>query len=281
MNFNDVTKPYLIGEIGLNHVGDMQLVKRLVDATFATGWDSVKFQKRNPDVCVPESQKSIMRDTPWGRISYIEYKHRIELTKENYDYIDSYCREKPIEWSASVWDVDSLEFITSYDVPYIKIPSALNTDYELLRLACQTKKPLIVSTGMCELEELDEMVNLLSKHSSNFCILHTNSAYPCEHADLNLSLIPYYMGRYGCPVGYSGHERDVEPSVMAVALGAKVVERHITVGHDLWGTDQASSLEPSGMHTLRKRCDAVSVVMGTPKKILFDSERVFKVKLKG
>ena len=148
IDFRKLTEPYLVAEIGINHNGDLQIAKKLIDATFACGWDCVKFQKKTPEICVPDHQKNVMRETPWGKITYLEYKHKIEFSKKEYDYIDNYCKEKPIHWSASVWDIPSLEFLMKYNVPFIKIPSAKLNEKKLLMEACKTGKTLIVSTGM-------------------------------------------------------------------------------------------------------------------------------------
>jgi len=280
IDLNNLKSPYFIGEIGINHNADMQIVKKLIDGAFSCGWDSVKFQKRNPEKSTPKEQRDVMRITPWGEMKYIDYKHKIELEKEEYDFIDDYCNQKPISWSASPWDYDSVDFLSNYDIPYIKIPSALNTNFEMVEYICKSGVPIIASTGMSSLEETDNLVNILNKYSSNFAILHTNSSYPCSHSDLNLSLIPFMKERYKCTVGYSGHEEDVEPSVIAYALGAEIIERHITIDRTLWGTDQKNSLEMNGMFTLKKRCETVSKVIGSPIKKIQESEIPFMKKLK-
>ena len=243
--------PYLIGEIGINHNGDINIAKKLIDATNACGWDCAKFQKRNPDICVPDHQKHIERDTPWGKMSYIDYKYKVEFEKEEFDTINNYCLNKPLSWTVSVWDLDSLNFIREYDVPFIKIPSAHNTNKELIQEVAQSKIPLIISTGMSNWKIIDEAVELIAKYSDNYAILHCNSTYPAPHQELNLNVIPIMKERYDCIVGYSGHEYDLEPSVLAAALGAQIIERHITIDHDMWGTDQKSSLEVHAMDLLR------------------------------
>ena len=164
VNFKDLAHPYFIGEIGINHNGDIQIAKKLMDAVSATGWDCAKFQKRNPDVCVPEHQKEVMRDTPWGRMRYIDYKHHIEFGDEEFGYIDRYAKEKPIHWTASAWDMDSLEFLLKYEVPFVKIASALITDLDLLAETSKSGTPVVMSTGMSTLKEVDEAVNQIMKH---------------------------------------------------------------------------------------------------------------------
>jgi len=280
VDFEHLNKPYFIGEIGINHNGDMQIAKKLMDAVFACNWDCAKFQKRNPDVCVPESQKKVMRDTPWGKMTYLDYKYKIEFGKKEYDYIDTYCKEKPLDWTASVWDLDSLNFILDYDVPFIKIPSALLTNLALLKEAAQTNVPLVVSTGMSTFEEIDTAINLILKYGARPILMHTNSSYPTPPGEINLNLIPVLKNRFDCIIGYSGHEYDLEPSVIAVALGAQVIERHITLSHDLWGTDQKSSLEVSAMDLLLKRTRDVRIVLGSSDKTVTPSELPIREKLR-
>lgn len=281
IDFKKLDKPYLIAEIGINHNGDLNIAKKLIDATHATSWDCAKFQKRNPDLAVPEKQKSVVRQTPWGEMTYLDYKYRVEFEKNEYDFIDKYCREKPIDWSASVWDLDSVQFIADYDIPFVKIPSAMLTRTELITELSKTKIPLLVSTGMSTLEEVDTTVNLLEKYAGSYAIMHTNSAYPSKLEDLNLNLIPFYQKRYNCPVGYSGHEYDLTPTVLAVALGANIIERHVTIDREMWGTDQKASVEIMGMDMLKKRIDEVAIVMGDGVKRISETEIPIREKLRG
>jgi N-acetylneuraminate synthase len=279
--FENLNEPYFIGEIGINHNGDVQIAKKLIDGIFACNWNCAKFQKRNPDVAVPEAQKGVMRDTPWGRMTYLQYKYKVEFGKEQYDYITRYCAEKPLDWSASVWDMDSLEFLAQYKVPFIKLPSAMLTNDKLMAESAKTKIPLIISTGMSSLEEVDHAVNLVLKHGPAPVIMHTNSSYPTPREELNLSLIPFLKNRYGGVIGYSGHEPDLEPTVIAVSLGATVIERHITLSHDMWGTDQKASLEILGMDMLRKRAKDIKAMFGSPEKKITKSEIPMREKLRG
>lgn len=282
VNFKDLKKPYLIAEIGINHNGDLQIAKRLIDAAFACGWDCVKFQKREPDICVPEHQKNVEKDTPWGKMTYLEYKKKIEFDKEQYDYIDKYCKEKKIEWTASVWDLPSLEFISKYDVPFIKIPSAKITEKDLITAAAKTGKPIIISTGMSTLEEIDQAIGILKEYAPNrHLLMHCNSAYPAPQNELNINCVKSFQEKYNCPIGYSGHEYDLEASVFAVILGAKAVERHITIDHTMWGTDQAASLEVTGMDILRKRIEAIPILLGSAEKKITESEIPIRKKLRG
>jgi N-acetylneuraminate synthase len=279
--FEHLKHPYFIGEIGINHNGDLSIARKLIDAVNACNWNCAKFQKRNPDKAVPEHQKNVPRDTPWGRMTYLEYKRRVELSRSDYDEIDRYCREKPLDWTASIWDLDSLQFLLAYDVPFLKIPSAMLTNDELVSEAASSGKPLVVSTGMSELEEVDHAINLIVAKGMKPVVMHTNSSYPTPRAELNLSVIPVLKERYDCVVGYSGHESDLEPTVLAVALGARVVERHITLSHDMWGTDQKWSLEVLAMDMLRKRCAEIDVMLGMSLKQVTPSEIEVRRKLRG
>lgn len=273
---------YMVAEIGLNHNGDLQIAKKLIDAAFACNWQCVKFQKRTPEICVPEHQKNVPRDTPWGRMTYLEYRYRVEFGEKEYDYIDMYCREKPILWTASVWDLRSLDFLLQYDVPFIKIPSAELTEETLLKKACLSGRPIVLSTGMSSIDEIDRAVEILEAHSKgNYILMHTNSNYPAPPEELNLLTIPFLKERYKCIVGYSGHEYDLEPSVVAVALGAKMVERHITLDHTMWGSDHFASLEVHAMDMLCKRIKGVNVFLGDGLKRITEREMEVRKKLRG
>jgi N-acetylneuraminate synthase len=279
---NETSMPYLIAEIGINHNGDIQIAKKLIDAANATGWHAVKFQKRCPDIAVPEAQKSVMRDTPWGRMTYLEYKKHVEFEKPEYDYIDKYCAEKPIAWSASPWDMPSLQFLLEYDIPFIKIASATNDNEDILIEACKSGKPLIVSTGMSTMDEIDHTVDMLEKYGNgDYILLHTNSSYPAKEEELNLMVMNTLKERYHCLVGYSGHEMNLEPTVVAAALGAKVIERHVTLSHNMWGTDQKASLEVHAMDMLQKRISGVVQAVGDGEKRLYEDEMAVRQKLRG
>jgi N-acetylneuraminate synthase len=281
VDFNNLEKVYMIAEIGINHNGDMGIAKRLIDGTFAVGWDCVKFQKRNPDVCVPEEQKNVPKETPWGKMTYLEYKKRMEFEKKEFDYIDGYCKEKPIDWTTSVWDLDSLEFMKQYKVPYLKIPSAHLTNDELLIASAKTEIPILLSTGMSTIEETDKAVELLKKHANQFALLVCNSAYPAKIDELNLRQIPKLKERYDCVIGYSGHEFGLDSTTMAVALGAQIIERHITIDHAMWGTDQSASVEIQGMDKLAKQIRSVPKMLGDGEKKVFESELSARKKLRG
>lgn len=267
--------PYLIGEAGINHNSDIQIAKKLIDASFSCEWDCIKFQKRTPDTCVPENQKNIIRETPWGQMTYLEYKKKIEFNRAQYDYISQYCKEKPIDWSASIWDIDSLKFMDRYDIPFIKIPSALLTDSDVLYYASISFDTIILSTGMSTLEEIDKAVNTILKHNNNLILLHCNSSYPSPIQDVNLLMIPRLKERYNLDIGFSDHTYGLEASLAATVLGAKVIERHITLSHNMWGTDQKSSLEVHAMCMLKKRLAEIGVMMGDGiKKVTQDEEKI-------
>ena len=274
--------PYMIAEIGINHNGDLQIAKRLIDAAFATKWNCVKFQKREPDLAVPEAQKNVPRSTPWGEMTYLEYKKRVEFGKEQYDYIDTYCREKPIDWTASPWDIPSLRFLLQYDIPFLKIASATITNDEIMTEAAKSGKPIVMSTGMSTIDEIDHAVEILEKYAGkNYILMHTNSSYPTDQDDINLKMIPALKERYNCLVGYSGHEKDLEPSVAATVMGAVMIERHVTLSHEMWGTDQAASLEVPAMGMLAGRIRNIRAIMGTGEKILSEKELAVRKKLRG
>lgn len=272
-------KTYIIAEIGINHNGSMEIAKKLIDIAKTAGCDAVKFQKRNPDVCVPEHQKNVMRDTPWGTMTYLEYKYKIEFEKKEYDEIDRYCKERDIAWSASPWDIDSLEFLSQYDIPFIKLPSAMLTNKELLQKTKETGKKIILSTGMSTIEEIDEAVDILK--GSDFALLHCNSTYPCPVEELNLSCIKTMKERYQCQVGYSGHEFRLGTTVAAIYLGAEILERHITLDRTMWGTDHLSSIEPQGLIKLVKGVRELEDAHGDGIIGVTESELPFRKKLRG
>lgn len=283
-------RTYVIAEIGINHNGDLNIAKRLIDIAAAAGCDSVKFQKRNPDVCVPEDEKSKIRETPWGKMTYLEYKYKVEFGKEEYDEIDVYCKERNIDWSASPWDLDSLEFLMQYDIPYIKIPSAMLTNDELLLAARDTDKKVILSTGMSTREEIDHAVILLKskvvvepyyEKAGNFVLLHCNSTYPAPIEELNLRAIKTLKERYNCEVGYSGHEFRLSPSVAATYLGASVIERHITLDRSMWGSDQLSSVEPQGLFKLMSGIRELEQARGDGEIKVTESEKKVRKHLRG
>jgi N-acetylneuraminate synthase len=274
-------KTYIIAEIGINHNGDLDIAKRLIDIASLSGCDAVKFQKRNPDICVPEHQKNVMRDTPWGTMTYLEYKYKVEFEKTEYDEIDRYCKEKGIAWSASPWDLDSLKFLTQYDLPFIKLPSAMLTNYELVEACAKSGKRVILSTGMSTEEEIDVAVDVIKRFTSDFAILHCNSTYPAPLNELNLYTIKTLKDKYNCEVGYSGHEFRIGTTVASVYLGATIIERHITLDRTMWGTDHLSSVEPQGLIKLVKGIRELEEAFGDGIIQVTESEKIIRNKLRG
>lgn len=269
---------YLVAEIGINHNGNLEIAKQLIDLAKSCGCDAVKFQKRTPDLCVPKSQWDLPRETPWGIVSYIEYKRRIEFGEEDYAAIDAHCREREIPWFASCWDVPSVDFIERFAPPCYKVPSASLTDDDLLLHTAAKERPILLSTGMSTLEQIDHAVSLLPHE--RLVVLQACSTYPAKYEELNLRVIPALRERFGIPIGYSGHESGIASTVAAVALGASVVERHITLDRSMWGTDHAASLGPSGLQKLVRDIRLVEAALGDGRKRVFDSELAIMKKLR-
>ena len=269
---------YVVAEIGINHNGDMEIVKRLIDAAHRAGVDAVKFQKRTPELCVPPDQQKRKRETPWGYITYLEYRHKVEFEAAEYQEIDQYCRQKGIAWFASVWDETSVDFLESFDPVVYKIPSASLTDHDLLRHVRKTGRPVILSTGMSTMVEIQAAVDVLG--TEDLLITHATSTYPCEPEELNLQMIQTLKETYPCPIGYSGHEVGLIPTVVAVSLGACLVERHITLDRAMWGSDQAASVEPGGFRRLVKYIRVTEASLGDGVKHVYDSENSSLQKLR-
>ena len=262
---------YIIGEIGINHNGDIDVAKKLMEVAKNAGADAVKFQKRTPELCVPEHQRTQMRDTPWGYITYLDYRYKVEFGEEAYTEIDRFAKEIGIDWFASSWDIPSLEFIERFNPPAHKLPSALLTDLELLRAYRATGKPLIVSTGMSTLNEIKAALEIIGEE--NLILCHTTSSYPCPPEELNLRMLQTLREMTSlCPIGYSGHEVGLVPSAVAVALGACLVERHITLDRAMWGSDQSASVEPQGLASLVKYIRVTERSLGDGVKRVYDSE---------
>tara|TARA_Y100001938_G_scaffold150550_1_gene242010 strand:+ start:3302 stop:4138 length:837 start_codon:yes stop_codon:yes gene_type:complete len=276
-------KTYIIAEIGINHQGDINIAKRLIDIAAASGCDAVKFQKRNPDICVPEEQKSKPRKWQGQDMTYLEYKYKVEFGKEEYDEIDRYCKQQGIAWSASPWDLDSLEFLMQYDLPFIKLPSAMLTNDKLLEACKKTNKKTIISTGMSTLEEIKHAVSILDGHERKhlYAILHCNSTYPAPLDELNLSAIQTLKNKFQCEVGYSGHEFRLGTSVAAVYLGASIIERHITLDRTMEGSDHLSSVEPQGLFKLVSGVRELERAYGDGIIQVTESEKPVRKKLRG
>lgn len=267
----------IIAEIGINHNGDLSLAKKLIDVAVIAGCDYVKFQKRDPDLCVPERQKNKPKYTPWGEMTYLEYKHKIEFNHEQYEEIFDYCDSKKIKCFASVWDIDSVDFMCRY-TDIAKIPSALITDLKLCEYARFKNEKLLISTGMSTEEEVQACVESCSPD----VIFHTNSTYPSPVSELNLSYINWLKDKYPHSIiGYSGHEYGLVPTFAAVVMGAKYIERHITLDRTMWGSDQMSSVEPAGLIKLIKGIRDIESSLGTasPRKLL-NSEKEKKRNLR-
>ncbi|MEV1246749.1 N-acetylneuraminate synthase family protein [Nonomuraea sp. NPDC049750] len=269
---------YVIGEIGINHNGDLDLARRLIDVAADAGCQAVKFQKRTPAICVPEAQKGQIRQTPWGEMTYLEYKERTEFGYDEYRQIAKYCDERGLHWFASPWDVPSIDFLEEMDVVAHKIASASVADHELLRALAATGKPLMLSTGMSTLSEIDQAVEILG--TDKLIMMHATSTYPLPPEEANLRTITTLKERYGVPVGYSGHERGLQISLAAVTLGAVCVERHITLDRTMWGSDHAASLEPSGLEHLVRDIRIIEQAMGDGVKRVFPGEEAPKARLR-
>jgi sialic acid synthase SpsE len=269
---------YIIAEIGINHNGDIAIAKQLMDVAVETGCDAVKFQKRTPEICVPEEQKSIPRETPWGTMTYFEYKKRIEFEQPEFEQIDAYAKKIGIDWFASPWDVPSVDFLEGFNVPCQKIASACLTDSELLTAINKTRTTTILSTGMSSIEEIDKAVSLLD--NVPLAIAQATSTYPAEASELNLRALQTFAEKYKVPVGYSGHERGLQVTIAAVALGATFIERHITLDRSMWGTDHSASLEPEGLKKLVRDIRIIELALGDGKKKVYDSEIPIRAKLR-
>lgn len=272
-------KTYLIGEIGINHNGSIDIAKDLIINAKKSGFNAVKFQKRTPEICVPENQKNKIRSTPWGEITYLDYKKKIEFGKEEYEIIDRLCKEIKIDWFASAWDVESVDFIHEFDPICYKIASANLTDKKLLKKIKEKNKPIILSTGMSTINEIEEAVSLLK--NTDLLIAHSTSAYPCPYDELNLNMIKTLRKKYPTiPIGYSGHENGISSTVCAVAMGACHIERHITLNRTFWGTDHSASLEMRGMEILCRDIRNLELAVGDGIKKVYDSERPIIEKLR-
>jgi N-acetylneuraminate synthase len=270
---------FIIAEIGINHNGDLDIAKKMIDGAVHAGADAVKFQKRTPDVATPPEQQKQMRETPWGYITYLDYRYKVEFNEEQYCEIDRYCREKGIAWMVSVWDEPSVDFMEKFDTPAYKIPSASLTDTKLIRKARSTGKPLILSTGMSTMEQIYQGVQVAGEE--NLVVMHCTSTYPCEPEELNLKMVQTLRGEFpNIPIGYSGHEVGLVPSAVAVAFGACMVERHLTLDRAMWGSDQAASVEPGGFERLVKYIRVTEASLGDGVKKVYVSEQSSLKKLR-
>jgi N-acetylneuraminate synthase len=276
---NDVL---IIGEIGINHNGSIDIAKQIIDIAVDAGCDMVKFQKRTPELCVPDDQKNVMRDTPWGHMTYLEYKQRIEFGKPEYDEIDRYCKAKGVDWFASSWDLESQKFLQQYNLKYNKIASAMLTYEELLNMVAIEGKHTFISTGMSTMDEVYKAGELFIEKDCPFTIMACTSTYPCDVSECNIRFVETLKKAYpeSIGIGYSGHEKGILPTALAVALGATVIERHITIDRTMWGSDHAASLGPDGINRLCRDIRNVSKILGDGIKIVYDSEKPIKQKLR-
>ncbi len=270
---------YIIAEIGINHNGSLATAKKMIEGAIFAGCDAVKFQKRTPELCVPRDQWEIERDTPWGRMTYIEYRHKIEFGQDEFAEINRFCQERGIDWFASCWDEESVKFIDQFEPALYKAASASLTDHNLLKMKKATGKPLMISTGMSERAEIDNAIAAVG--TDNLLVAHSTSAYPCPVEELNLRMIQTLQNDLpGVPIGYSGHEVGLAPTWAAVALGASFIERHITLDRAMWGSDQAASVEIMGLHNLTRNIRDIEKALGDGVKRVYESELKARQKLR-
>jgi N-acetylneuraminate synthase len=270
---------FVVAEIGINHNGSLDLARRLIDGACLAGADAVKFQKRTPEACVPREQWQLERDTPWGRMTYIDYRRRVEFGRREFEAIDRHCRERGLLWFASAWDEEAVDFLEAFDPPCYKAASASLTDHALLGRMHATGRPLMLSTGMSTAAEIDAAVAAVGRE--RLLLAHSTSSYPCPVADLNLRMLGTLRAQYPqCPVGYSGHETGLAPTWAAVALGATFVERHITLDRAMWGSDQAASVEISGLIRLIANIRDVEAALGDGVKRVYPGELGPRAKLR-
>ena len=270
---------FVIAEVGINHNGDMSVAKQLIDMAVDTGCDAVKFQKRTIDLVYTTEVLDASRESPWGNTQR-DQKQGLEFTLEQYQEIDRYCRDKGILWSASAWDIPSLEFLEGFNPPFHKIASAMLTHRPFVEAVAAKGRLTLVSTGMATIEIIDEVVGIFKSAGTPFVLLHTVSTYPSPESDLNLSMIHTLLERYKVPVGYSGHEPSVSPSIVAAVLGATVIERHITIDRSMYGSDQAASLEANGLRQLVTTLRKIPGMLGTGEKDWAPGEKAVAEKLR-
>lgn len=269
---------YIVAEIGINHNGDIDTAIDMIIKAKETGADAVKFQKRTPELCVPMDQRNLMRETPWGYISYMEYRERMEFGLAEYQAIDTLCKELEIDWFVSIWDEPSVDFMETFSPICYKIPSASLTDEKLLKKVKSTKRPLILSTGMSTFNQIRKSVDLTGQ--DQLVITHSTSSYPCDPNELNLKMIETLRGKFESPIGYSGHEVGLITSVVAVAMGASLIERHFTLDRAMWGSDQSASVEPGGFRLLVKYIRVTEMALGDGVKRVYESEQSSLKKLR-
>ncbi len=274
-----MSKIFIIAEIGINHNGDIELAKKLIDMAKRAGCDAVKFQKRDINEVYTKEFLSGLRESPWGK-TQLDQKKGLEFSFENYREIDSYCKKKEIIWFASAWDIKSLKFLDRFNLKYQKIASAMITNLEFLQEVAKRKKYTFISTGMCTLDDIDKAIKIFIDHDCDFELMHSVSTYPANESDLNLNVINTLKKKYKCKVGYSGHEPSVSPSLIACVIGATSLERHITLDRASYGSDQSASLEESGLLQLVRTIRKLTLVMGDGIKTFIDEEKKVAKKLR-
>ena len=275
-----IKKPVLIAEIGINHNGSIKIAKKLIDLAKKYNFDFVKFQKRDLNICIPDFQKNITRETPWGLISYYEYKKKLEFDLNDYEELDLYCKKSKVKWFASSWDEKSQLLMRKFNFSCNKIASAMITNIKFLEIVSSEKKLTFISTGMCNLSDIKKAISVFKKNNCPFILLHCVSTYPCPDEKLNLLMIPKLKKLFKCRVGYSGHESSVSPSILAWHLGACVIERHITLDRAMWGTDQAASLSEEGIKNLTTIINKTPSILGNGVKKFTESEKKISKKFR-
>ncbi len=273
-------KPYLIAEIGINHNGSITLAKKLIDLAKKYNFNAVKFQKRDLDICIPENQKNVIRNTPWGEMTYLNYKKKIEFGEKEFKIISQYCKKIKMDWFCSPWDVNSLKFLKKFNTKYNKVASAMLTNWELVELIAKEKKLTFISTGMSEMKDIKKAIKIFKRNKCDFVLMHCVSTYPCPEEELNLNLIRTLKQKFKCKIGYSGHESSVSPSIAAWFLGANYIERHITLDRSMFGTDQAASLSEPGIRNLTLTLSKFPAIFGNGKKTISKGEKNLLKKFK-
>jgi len=276
---NNIEKIFIIAEIGINHNGDINLAKKLMKQAKDAGCDAVKFQKRTIDIVYTDSFLKEKRESPWGTTQR-EQKEGLEFNENEYRQIDSYSKELGILWFASAWDIPSQDFLKEFNLSYNKIASAMITNLEFVEHVAKEQKHTFVSTGMTSLEDVDKAIDIFKKHDCPITVMHTNSEYPSPEENLNLRTIQTLQKRYNVPVGYSGHETSISPSIVAASIGAVAIERHITLDRASYGSDQSASLEITGLRNLVETIRKVPIVLGDGKKVITDQEKIIAKKLR-
>lgn len=273
---------FYIAEIGINHNGDINIAKQIIDSAVSAGANAVKFQKRTPELCVPDDQKNVMRETPWGMMTYLDYKIKIEFGKTEYDEIDKYCKENNIEWFASAWDIQSQHFLRQYNLKYNKVASAMLTYKDLLVEIAAERRHTFISTGMSTMDEIKSAVEIFRRFSCPFTIFHCTSTYPASLDEINLKAIPEIQKEFpdSIGIGFSNHSPGILACSLATSLGANFIENHCTIKRNMWGTDQSNSLEPTGLHKMIRDCNNVQRMLGNGIKKVYDSEMPIRKKLR-